>query len=210
MGDNVCLKCGRAIEDADREYCEKCAGLSFSFRRCYIVFPYEGELRMLLMKFKYLSRKDLGIFFAREAVKRYGDELGRLSFDAVIPVPIHESRFRERGYNQAETVSAYIAQALGISCFPEILVRTRHTIAQKKLDTVGRLANLRTAFAIDWRGLNLAKKEMARHGKSEIKRALLVDDIFTTGSTLECASEKLIKAGIEEVYALCISGTREI
>ena len=203
----VCFRCGRPVLNADAELCGNCRNRNFHFKKNYVVYPYEGEVRRLIADFKYREKKYIGEFFARETIKKFGEVLREKQFDAVIPIPIHKKRMKKRGYNQAEVYAGFIADEIGSPLNPYILVRSKETKAQKNLDTAGRMANLYDAFTAD-------RAEIERAGKKrkdmKLKRVLLADDIFTTGSTLECASLKLLESGIEEVYCLCISGTREV
>ena len=200
----MCYKCGKLLQSAEKELCDNCRKRNFHFKRNFTVYPYEAEIRQLITGLKYEGKKYIGEFFARETIKTYGEKLESLGFDAVIPIPIHKSRMKKRGYNQAEVYAGVLAEELNIPMYPYILYRSRHTKAQKNLDTAERMSNLMDAFAVDRSELERAER------KGKLKRVLLADDICTTGSTLECASLRLLESGIEEVYCICISGTREI
>ncbi len=197
----ACLKCGKLLPDDEAAYCGNCRKNSFHFRRGYITFLYEDEVRDMLVRFKYKNRKDLALYFARESLAKFGDILKNSGFDAVVPIPIHKKRMKKRGYNQAAEFGKLLARGLGVPCLYELLKRTKQTAAQKELSATARLMNLMDAFEVDESELSYAKK-------AGIKKLLLVDDIFTTGSTLECAGIKLTRCGFSEPDCLCISGTR--
>ena len=199
----ACLKCGKLLTDDEEAYCGNCRKNSFHFRKCHITFLYEDEVRDMLVKFKYKNRKDMARFFANESLGRFKEVVGKAGIDAVVPIPIHKKRMKKRGYNQAAEFGKLIAQELGVPCLTELLKRTRQTAAQKELGAVVRLMNLMDAFEVDKTWLQRAKNV-------GIKKLLLVDDIFTTGSTLECASIKLTECGFYEPDCLSISGTRGI
>ncbi|MEG0565580.1 MAG: phosphoribosyltransferase family protein, partial [Hungatella sp.] len=115
--------------------------------------------------------------------------------DALVPVPIHASRRRRRGFNQAELLAYGIGGKLGIAVYPEMLIRDKKTMPQKKLNPQERLLNLEQAFA-------------AGVADPAVESVILVDDIYTTGSTIEACTRTLRKMGIKKVYFLtiCIGG----
>lgn len=112
--------------------------------------------------------------------------------EAVIPVPIHKNRRKKRGYNQAELFARELGKLLELPVDGEILVRTKDTTPQKKLDDRERKNNLKKALKI---------------GKDSVqwKKVLVVDDIYTTGSTVDAAALVLKEAGVEEIYVLSIA-----
>ena len=122
---------------------------------------------------------------------RYGDMIRRMDVDAIVPVPIHRSRRRKRGFNQAEILAEILGKKLGIPVEPELLKRNRKTVPQKELSPSERLKNLTGAF-------------LAESLPDDKKRILLVDDIYTTGSTLEACARVLKNAGAEVVYFVVI------
>ncbi len=197
---NNCLKCGRPLNDSDTALCAECKNNTFPFKKGFITFLYEGSIRDMLLKFKYKDRRDLGLFFSNASTDMFGDELKSLAPDAIIPIPVHKKRLRQRGYNQAEVFGEYVACELGIPCAADILIRTKETTVQKSLDVHARLLNLLDAFAVDTDELAAFEKK-----NGPVKRAVLVDDIFTTGSTLCACSLVLRDAGIDEIYVLCVA-----
>lgn len=125
-------------------------------------------------------------------VREYGAQIGRWEIDEIIPVPLHASRRRKRGYNQAEIIAEEIAGMTGIPVRSDVLFRIRKTVAQKRLGRAERAANLRGAFG--------ASRRWKTGGN-----VLLIDDIYTTGATVERAAAVLKKAGAQNVYFLTIS-----
>ena len=111
--------------------------------------------------------------------------------EALIPIPLHPSRKRKRGFNQAELLAKAIAKRSGIPVDAKLLLRTKKTDAQKDLNDQERLANLRDAFSVQ-------KNEIPYHN------LILVDDIYTTGSTMDAAAKLLKEHGAQNVYFLCI------
>ncbi len=199
-----CMKCGKQLESELKEYCEQCSRRSFHFNKGFTLFNYEEEVRTLILKLKYKGRRDIAKYFAKEIYLNYGEQLKELLADAIIPVPIHKERLITRGYNQAESIASELSRYMGIPCIEEILVRKKQTEAQKKLSGNERLINLYDAFDVDINAFEVYKKRMS------LKRVILIDDIFTTGSTIECCSLTLKKCGISEVWFVAVASTRNL
>ena len=110
----------------------------------------------------------------------------------ILPVPLHRKRRRQRGYNQAGIIAEEIGRQMGIPVLGNLLVRCVDTRPQKELNDKERKNNLKNAFKIVQNNVQL-------------KRILLVDDIFTTGSTMDGAAEVLKEAGASDVYFVSVS-----
>lgn len=159
------------------------------FARVHAVGPYAGTLQEAVQRFKYRGQlpleRPLGALLA-DAVQAAGGSLP----DLVVPVPMHGSRLRERGYNQALQLSRQLGRHLCRPVAPALLRRQRATAAQQGLDAVARCSNLKGAFAVA--------------GPLGGRRLLLVDDVMTTGATgRECAAV-LRKAGAVSVEVAVI------
>lgn len=112
--------------------------------------------------------------------------------DLIMPVPLHKKRRRKRGYNQAGVLGRRLGRLLGIRVDDKSLLRRVYTDPQKKLGRLERKKNLRNAFAL-------------KESFKPVPVVLLVDDIYTTGNTIDAVSEVLKKKGVEKVYFLTIS-----
>ena len=110
--------------------------------------------------------------------------------DYLIPVPLHLSRLRERGYNQSDLLAEGIAAELGIPCLKDALVRKKRTKTMSALDPERRLRNVERAFAV------------VERSTLEGQRIVLVDDVFTTGATVDACARVLREAGVAEVNVL--------
>ena len=188
-----CLQCGKPLE-ADRvcrEYCADCARHAHVFIQGRAVFVYQGAIIGSMHRLKYGNRRDYAAVFAREAYKTHGSWIRRVAPDALIPVPLHPKRRRERGYNQAELIAEELARLTGIPVEKKLLLRTVHTQPQRRLSAKERKNNLKNAF-------QMSKKIV------QLEKVLLIDDIYTTGSTVDAAAEVLMSAGVKKVYVLCI------
>lgn len=193
-GENTCYYCGRPVEE-NEEFCSRCKKRRPTYEQGFSVFLYEGALKESLMGFKFRGREWNGRFYAEEILRVHGKSLTSFGAEAVIPVPIHRRKLRKRGYNQAEVIAKSVAGRLLLPCRCNLLYRRRFTRPQKELGEVERLRNLMDAFA-----LRMGKRKTRTIPKSII----LVDDILTTGSTLEACSRILKKAGVERIAAVTV------
>ncbi len=188
-----CFRCGRALADSAGEYCADCKKRRRSFVRNVAAFEYNEAARESIVRFKYHGRQAYAVFYAEEIWRLRKDEILSFKADALIPVPIHRSRLLKRGYNQAELLAEELSKRSGIPSRRDILFRTKHTRAQKALGPDARIRNLSKAFTV----------------KASVKgltSVILVDDIFTTGATMEACSRVLLSAGVKKIYGvtLCI------
>lgn len=187
-----CMKCGKTLEDALEEYCMDCTSISKSYKRAFPVFVYNGAIKNALYEFKYKNQRSYGEFFGACIVQQYGEQLKSLGLDGLIPVPIHKEKRKVRGYNQAEVLASFLGSQLNVPVYPNCLVRIINTSPQKELNDKIRMKNLKNAFKI---GENTIK----------LKKALLVDDIYTSGATMEACTKVLLEAGVEEVYCTSVA-----
>ena len=125
--------------------------------------------------------------------EKYGELLKRWQIDKIIPVPMYDKKKQKRGYNQAEEFGNRLGFYTGIETDNKSLIRIKDTIPQKGLSNEQRKMNMSDAFAVDVEKI------------SNYKNVLLVDDIYTTGSTIDACSKILIMAGVEKVYFVCIA-----
>jgi ComF family protein len=188
----VCKKCGKPMSDERKEYCDRCMSRPHLFRQGKALWIYKGKGKKSIYRFKYGGRREYGNYYARELVKQYGGWVKSRHIDAIIPIPLHPSRQRQRGYNQAALITMEMGKHLGIPVESNTLLRTINTKPQKKLNDKERQSNLKKAF-------RYTRK------KQPPKRVLLVDDIYTTGSTFDGAATALLEAGAEEVFFLTVS-----
>ena len=186
-----CYSCGKQLEQEEQELCFDCSRKKHVFRQGRAVFQYQSPVREMLYRYKYSNRRDYTEFFAREAARLCGGWVRGLGIDLVMPIPLSQKRKRRRGYNQADLFGKRFAELCGLDYDAKKLVRIRHTAPQKQLSVQERKNNLKNAFKINGNVVNL-------------KRILLIDDIYTTGSTIDAAALVLKQSGIEYVFYLCI------
>ncbi len=158
--------------------------------------PYQGVVRGALHELKYGGEERLARPLGEALAARW--RLAGAGGEALVPVPVHPDRRRRRGYDQAELIARAAADALGIPLVPA-LVRSRATVAQYELDRRNRAANVRNAF-----GLASTTAADAVRGRWIV----LVDDVATTGATLEACAETLLGAGALAVSAVVVARER--
>ena len=190
------MRCGKPLKDETEEYCPDCRKSLRDGRRGIdqgrSLWLHREPVSGAVYRFKYKNRRRFGRVFAREIADRYAGQVRRWGVDEIIPVPLHPSRFRKRGYNQAEILAAELGDRFDIPVRTDVLYRIRKTSPQKLLGRTERMRNLKGAFGVSasWK---------------PCKNVLLVDDIYTTGATLERAARVLKKAGVQKVFFLTIS-----
>ncbi len=126
-----------------------------------------------------------------ESLSASWDWVRRRQIGVIVPVPMYRVRERRRGYNQAAVFARRLGEELGLPV-EEPVTRIRNTVPQKTLDDIGRKHNLKNAFHL---GADIVK----------YKKVLLVDDIYTTGSTMDAVAQVLLSAGVKDIYYICIS-----
>jgi len=183
----TCVKCG--INSAN-DLCIECKDASHKFIQNFSIFVYKDIIQKLIIKFKQSGYKNIGEVLAVKMLERF-KELD-IPFDLIVPIPIHSNREKERGFNQSVILAQEIAKYYGR--FDEnVISRIKDTPHQTGLSKENRKINLDNAFKV----LNKAKVK----GKT----ILLIDDIYTTGSTLNECAECLYKSGADKVYGLCLA-----
>ena len=204
----VCKRCGKPLEREAEEYCTDCKNTEHAFIQNKAYCVYEAGAKNAMYRLKYGNAKWVGEYFAKKLVAEHGDWLRWRRPEALIPVPVHPKRQRERGYNQAEVLAKYIAHQMtevyGGEMPPVIpaVRRSRYTTPQKELSVTLRRKNLKKAFKLD---KNVVKSRgiYPDSMKALFQRVLIVDDIYTTGATLDAVSELLLAGHIaQEVYAM--------
>ncbi len=192
--DPFCEKCGKP-KKAETELCTECDGEHIHFEQAMSVFEYTASVQRLIYRFKYRGEQYLSHVLGGLLAKRLKEQRN-WEYSAIVAVPLHKKRQRERGFNQAALLASTVAARLDVPVLPDALARTKETSVQAGLGRQERFANLRQAFHI--------KDKEGIKGK----RIILVDDIFTTGSTVNECSRVLLEAGAEKVYVLTVATGR--
>ncbi len=191
IGEHFCLKCGKALEENRLEFCRDCERRRHLFVQNRGLFIYNGRMKGCIYRYKYQNQRYYAEYFARELLIEFRDQIRDWGVEAMAPVPLHKSRKKKRGFNQAELVLKHMEGALGIPVIGDYVLREKKTLPQKYLNQAGRQKNLKKAFKTAPNSVKLNK-------------ILVFDDIYTTGSTLDAVTEALLADGVKEVYGLCI------
>jgi ComF family protein len=192
--DKKCNRCGEAVtESTHNNTCQACEKYQKSFDKVRFVGLYQGTYKQLIHLYKFKNKRQLAKPFA-ELLKQkmnscYADFF---PIDIIAPVPLHISRLRERGFNQA-LLMLWQWRDYYTKIEPRLLIRTRPTPSQIRLTRSQRLTNLVSAFQLN--------PEISVIGK----RILLVDDVYTTGATVHGCTQVLIKSGAKCVNVLTLA-----
>lgn len=193
----ACLRCGKEVESESLEYCMDCERHSRSFDRGFPVFNYEEPVKSSVLAIKYHGKQEYCDFYGRELGKKLAPYVFRYDIDGIAYVPVHRRKLKERGYNQAYLLAKSASKELKLPVLTDMLVRKEYTSPQKLLDNLERANNIKMSMDIG--------KLYEGH-----KNILLIDDIYTTGVTVNVCSDILRKAGAEHVYVatVCIGKGR--
>lgn len=189
----TCFRCGKETGDEEAEYCADCSAHMRSYIRGFPAINYDAVMRDSIAAFKYHNKREYVSYFAYEIIKQHGRELMDLQPDVLVPVPVHRAKLRKRGYNQADLLAERLGGYMGIPVDADIIERGINTLPQKELGSTEREKNLKRAFISSGKIVNY-------------KKAILVDDIYTTGATIEACTGVLHDIGIKDVYytSICI------
>jgi ComF family protein len=194
-----CSRCGRPIisgavvEGASPPLCHLCRVGAYDFDFARSFGAYSPSMARAILMLKYGEITPLGGWFANHLAKLAERSAEEFAADVVVPVPLHPSRLRERGYNQAEVIARPLARRLRIPFRSYLLVRTRPRPDKVRLTRRERWETVRGAYA------------MHQLAKVDKMRVLLVDDVFTTGATLDACSRALRGAGAVRVAGLTVA-----
>ncbi|HHY77611.1 MAG TPA: ComF family protein [Clostridiales bacterium] len=186
--ERKCLKCGKGLSEGYAEnICPDCLKENFSFHSAYSCFYYTGKGKELIHKLKYEGKLQVAGILAEYMAHEIKFE--NIHADILVPVPIHQKKLEKRGFNQARLICEHLSEILGIPMW-DCLIRTRDTREQFGLDKAARKLNVIGAFSVN----------MLYNVNN--KRILLIDDVYTTGSTVDECSKVLLASGAEKIYVL--------
>ncbi len=186
-----CLKCGKRLCDENERLCSDCATYPHVFDRGRALFEYV-PIRRSLYRLKYGNRAEYAGFYGEEMARHLGSVIRSWEPDAIVPVPLHRKRLAKRGYNQAELLAEVIGRRLGIPVQKKLVRRLKNTVPQKNLDAAGRQNNLKKAF-------KLSRNDV------KLNSIVIIDDIYTTGSTIDAVATVFKEAGTRSVYFVALS-----
>ena len=187
-----CFRCGKPITSMEQEFCRDCEKSTFAYEQGRSLYLHHGRVANSIYQFKFFNKRLYGMEYAVELANVFRNDIKRWDIDLIIPIPLHFSKERQRGYNQSDIISKYLGRELNIPVNYEAVFRVKKTQPQKNLTKNSRLDNLTGAFGV-------SKKQNISGN------VLLIDDIYTTGITIHKVAKVLKTAGAAKVYFLTVS-----
>lgn len=197
VGDPCCTLCGFPFEFSSGEsvLCAECIHNPPAYDTGRTVMHYDSLSRVLITRLKYGDYTDLAVTLAPMLHRAGGAFLS--DCDMIIPVPLHWRRLLQRTYNQSALLGGLVSQLSGVPMLPDGMVRTRHTPQQAGLDRKDRLKNVKRAFTVNHRHAD----------RLAGARVCLIDDVITTGATIDACCRALKQARVEKIYVLSMART---
>lgn len=189
----TCKRCGVGVDGAE-DYCGYCSFTKVYFDKAYSPLSYEGATQTAILQLKYGNKARYAKVLSRYLA--YTAQTNRLQFDLVCYVPMTKKSIKARGYNQSRLLATYFCDIIGKDdCLVDALEKVKETARQEDLGRKGRLENLKGCYKVvsDVKG----------------KRVLVVDDIKTTGATLNECAKVLKRAGATSVVGLTVASRKE-
>ena len=188
----VCSICGKSVEparDGEAALCSDCQKRKHYFDGGRAIYEYSGPMKTAMYRFKYSNRRCYVDTFSADVQELLGAWIKKINPQVIVPVPMYAKKKRLRGYNQAEVLGKSISEKLNIPFDNSIVKRVADTTPMKELSRENRRENLKNAFILS---------------RSDVKFrcVLIVDDIYTTGATVDAVARALREAGVSCVYAL--------
>lgn len=192
----VCDRCGEELDESGADFCSSCLLHPPEFDSCHAPFAYRPPVDKLIVDYKFhadfASGYALSRILASFMIRRWRQ---RKVPDLLLPVPLHESRLRRRGFNQALEIARVLAAESGAPLCPRGLRKLRPSPPQTEMPSAReRGANIRNSFGL-----------ASGHAIRDARRITLVDDVVTTMSTVEELARVLKRAGVEEVEVCCLA-----
>lgn len=187
----LCSICSKKIEKLSSITIKEVQNKNFS-KQAYL-FKYGGIIREKLINYKFNEHSYLNETFANIIIKN--EKICRFikNYDIIIPVPIHRKRYKQRGYNQTELIAKRIAEKLGITVITDVLVKEVNNKPQSELTKLERAQNIKNVYRVQ------------NSQKINNKTILIVDDIYTTGNTVNECGKMLQQAGANKISVLTIA-----
>ncbi len=187
-----CMRCGKKLM-SEEEYCEDCKRISHNFDRGRALYEYES-VALSIYRMKYGGRQEYAEYFGRAMAKYLGPFIRMVGPQALIPVPLHPARMRKRGYNQSALLAKTVGKELDIPVAENLISRVRNTQPLKRQNPIERQNNLKKAFIINQNDVKL-----------KLNTTIIVDDIYTTGSTVDEITTVLKAGGVKRVYVVTLA-----
>ncbi len=191
-----CMKCGKQLKKEEQEYCDDCKKMKHAYLQGTALYDY-GSMSDSVFRFKYAGRMEYAAFYGKELYEKKLNWLIARQPDALVPVPIHPSRKKVRGYNQAELIAKRLSELSGIPMEESLIRRVKKTSPLKNLSHSERQNNLKKAFKIY---------------KNDVKlnTIVIIDDIYTTGATIDSMAQVFREKNVKKIYFMALTIGRGI
>jgi ComF family protein len=197
ISSTACCGCARvfpgAIPSIEDWMCPSCLRTKRSYDACHAVSYYEGPIKELLQTFKFARAEYLAGTLREIFMKGMVRKLDWENFDFVVPIPLHPRKLKERGFNQSYILAQTVREVTGLRILRDGIIRIKYSEGQTLQDKKARLENIRGSF------------EIRKFEKLQGKKIVLVDDVLTTGATIQECSRVLKEAGAESVEVLVLA-----
>lgn len=192
LSEDLCVICGKPLQDKNKERCLDCRKRVHFYEEGKALWVYDEAVKEAIKAYKYRNRREIGLLFAKELARVYNKSVP-WSVDLVIPVPLYPKKQKSRGFNQTRLMAEHFAKRASLNLGPEkALRRLLPTQPQEGLSDKDRMANVLFAFE--------AESKLV-----EGKSVLLIDDVYTTGATVDGCAKALTDAGAKEIYYMSVA-----
>lgn len=195
--DYLCKKCQKILESQAKFAIDKNQDYNQNFNKHLYIFKYEGIIRNMIINYKFNEKSYLYKTFVNFLLKNKKFFKILKSYDKIIPVPISKKRMKQRGYNQSKLIANELSKKLGIDLDLNSLLKVKDIIEQSKLDGRKREENIKNAYSLSTYAIS--------KNTLENKKIILIDDVFTTGSTVEECAKTLKNANPKKIDVLTIA-----
>lgn len=189
----LCNKCQKKLESQAKFKIEKNSNTNYYFQEHLYIFEYQGMIRKVILNYKFNDKSYLYKTIVNFLLKNEKFFQILESYDTIIPVPISRKRRKERGYNQSELIAKEIAKMLSKEYNNQCLFKTKHIIEQSKLKKEERQKNIQGVYELDY------------PKRLQDKKILLIDDIYTTGNTVNECCKMISQAKPKKIGVLTIA-----
>jgi ComF family protein len=187
-----CFSCGKPVKTMETEYCYDCDKANFAFDQGKSLYLHQEKVVDALYRLKFFNQRINGKILGEELALHFHKEIRRWGIEEIVPIPMYHSKQKRRGFNQSEVIANQLGETLSIPVNNQLVYRIKKTVPLKDLEKEQRISSLDGAFGIP-------------KSSKVPKTVLLIDDIYTTGVTVNKVAKILKKAGSEKVYFLTIS-----
>ena len=187
---HACQQCGLTIEDTKSSLCGKCQTKPPAYDKTITPYVYDTAIKHLIVELKF-KKKLINAHLLGKLLAQVAET--EKSPDFLLPVPLHRKRLRKRGFNQAMELCRVLSKELSIPVLTNVIEKTKETVPQSDLSAKQRKTNLQSSFKL--------------HRKPPIGSIAIIDDVITTGTTINEIAKLLKKSGVKQVQAWACART---